>query len=142
MNRRSAIRRLTGCRHGTTTVEFAMISAVLFPMCFGIIEAGMLLWTQGALQSTAALVARCAAISSPLCTNPQTYAVNTAASWIMSGIIATSDVTVSTSTTCPTGSGASGNFKKVTITSEYWGTGFLPAPWGSKNLTVTACYPT
>jgi Flp pilus assembly protein TadG len=141
MNQHTAMRSFTACRQGTTTVEFAMISAVLFPMCFAIIEGGMLLWTQGALQSTAALVARCAAISGPQCTSPQTYAVNTATSWIMSGVISNSDVTITTTTNCPTGSGASGNFKKVVITSEYWASGFLPAPWGSKNLSVTACYP-
>lgn len=142
MRRQLAIRKFAGNRQGTTTVEFAMISAVLFPLCFAVIEAGMLLWTQGALQSTAALVARCAAISSPLCTNPQTYAVNTATSWIISGIISSSDVTVTNSANCPTGSGSAGSFKKVTITSEFWSHGLLPKPFGAKNLTVTACYPT
>ena len=142
MNRYDTIRQLVRHRRGTTTVEFAMISAILFPLCFAIIEVGMLLWTKGALQSTAALVARCAAISSPLCTNPQTYAVNTATSWIMAGVISAGDVTVTTVANCPTGTGASGTFKKVTITSGFWATGILPPPFGSKNLSVTACYPT
>ena len=117
-----------------------MISAVLIPLCFGIIEGGLLLWTRGALQSTAALVARCAAIrrrvyqSADLCGQH---------CQLMDPLelIAAADVTVTNAANCPTGSGSAGSFKKVTITSSYWSSGLLPAPFGGTSLSVTACYP-
>ena len=149
MTARAGMLRLARERRATTSVEFAIICAVLVPLCFAIIEGGLLLWTQGAMQSTAALVARCVAVGSSVAsspcnttTNAKNYAVTTANTFVpITGLFTTANVAISTVTKCPAGTGASGNFQMVTITSNYWSGMALPTPWGNKNLSVTACYP-
>jgi Flp pilus assembly protein TadG len=143
------VRRLAGHRRATTSIEFAIICAVLVPLSFAIIEGGLLLWTQGAMQSTAALVARCVAIGSSVASSPcnttnnaKSYAVTTANTFVpIPGLFTTSNVSITTVTKCPAGTGANGNFQMVTITSNFWSGLSLPTPWGNQNLSVTACYP-
>ena len=132
---------LRRARSGSTAVEFALIAGVFLTLCMGILEAGLLMWTQGALQSTASLTARCAAIASPDCTTGATpgtpqYAVAAAKSWVFSGIISNSNV-VSTTTACTSGV----IYQKVTITSTYWAGSLLPPPLNGKTLTAVAYFP-
>jgi Flp pilus assembly protein TadG len=125
--------------HGTTAVEFAIIASVLLPMLFGILSLGLLMWTHNALQSTAALTARCVAIDSSLCPNPAQFAVNTAQQWIVPNIITTGQVTINeAATSC---NGAVGSFVTVTITSSYWASDILPQPFAATMLQVSACSP-
>jgi Flp pilus assembly protein TadG len=66
---------------GVTAVEFAMTAPVFFVMIFGIIEAGLLLWTQLGLQHGVELAARCASINTTVCNNAssvQSYAAQQA----------------------------------------------------------------
>jgi Flp pilus assembly protein TadG len=127
-------------RSGSTALEFALIASVFLPLCLGILEAGLLMWTQGALQSIASFTARCAAIASPDCTTgtnhtAQLYAVAAANSWVFTGIIASANVT--STTTCV----SSVRYQKVTITSAYWAGGLLPPPLNGKTLTSVAYFP-
>lgn len=62
---------------GVTAVEFAITAPVFFVLIFGIIETGLLLWTQMGLQHGVELAARCATVNTTLCnnaTNIQSYA--------------------------------------------------------------------
>jgi Flp pilus assembly protein TadG len=126
-------------RGAMTTIEFAILAAVLIPLTSAIIELGLLLWTQTAIQSVASLTARCAAISSNLCsTGVPAYAVSLANNWTLSGAINTGNVTVTSTTTCNT---ASGTFQTVTITFPVWSKMVLK-PFLPDNITVRSCYPT
>jgi Flp pilus assembly protein TadG len=127
------------CRRGIVSLEFAILASVLIPLTSAIIELGLLLWTQTAMQSVAALTARCAAIGSPQCSaSVPAYAVSLANNWTLSGAITTANVTVTTTTTCGT---ASGTFAKVTIAFPTWSKMVLK-PFLPDSFTVTACYYT
>jgi Flp pilus assembly protein TadG len=137
MTLRATLQRLAAQRRATTTVEFALVGSMMLLMTFGTLDLGMLLWTQNALQSTAALAARCSAISSPLCANVPNYAVTMAGNWVMPGVITAADVDVADVGTC---NSAAGTFRQVTITSTFW-VNVLPPPFPNQTLTARACYP-
>jgi Flp pilus assembly protein TadG len=124
-------------------VEFAIIAGVMMPLLFGILDLGLLMWTNNALQSTAALTARCIALGSSLCAaNPAQYAVNTAALWIVPGIITTGQVTITTAAaSCYGAAGSYGPFVTVAIASSYWATNVLPPPFAATTVSVTSCFP-
>ncbi len=124
-------------RDGATAIEFALVAVVFIPLCLGILDAGMLLWTQGALQSTASLAARCAAISSPACTNPQQFAVTTAGNWVFANIITTANVTPTPAVVCI----AHVSLMTVTITCPYWAGLVLPPPLNGRTLTAVGYFP-
>jgi Flp pilus assembly protein TadG len=132
------LRRLAGQRRATTAVEFGFVGSMMLLLTFGTIDLGMLLWTQTALQSTAAIAARCAAISSPVCTDVPTYAATMGNGWTMPGVISASDVAVNYSPgTC---NGVTGSLVQVTITASFWAN-VLPWPFHGQTLTASACYP-
>ncbi|MDE2517177.1 MAG: pilus assembly protein [Rhodospirillales bacterium] len=119
-------------------MEFALVGSVLMVALFGILSTGLLLWTEGGLQSAATAAARCGALASPLCTNVTQYAVTQAQNWVTSGIIGTGNVSVSANaTSC---NGATGTFEVVTITCPFWSS--LPPPLSGITLKVKGCYPT
>ncbi len=123
-------------RRGTTAVEFGLIASVFVPLCLGILDTGLLMWTKAALQSTAALTARCAAITSPDCTDPRQFAVTTAGKWIFPGIITSVNVTAP-AVVCL----ANSQYMKVTITCRFWAGALLPPPLNHKTLTSVAYFP-
>ncbi|WP_236843045.1 TadE/TadG family type IV pilus assembly protein [Bradyrhizobium icense] len=55
---------------GASALEFALTAPVFFLFIFGVIELGLLLWTQIGLQHGAEMAARCATVDSTLCSNP------------------------------------------------------------------------
>jgi Flp pilus assembly protein TadG len=132
--------RLRRQRGGSTAVEFAIIAAVLLPLLFGTLDLGLLMWTSNALQATAAMTARCVALSSSLCSaNPAQYAVTTAQRWILPNIITTAGVTINaTATSC---NGTAGAFVTVAISSSYWAANILPPPFAATTLSVRSCFP-
>jgi Flp pilus assembly protein TadG len=135
-----------------TTVEFALVSTILMVMIFGCVELGLIMWTRGTLQAIAAQTARCAAINSPVCntspTTPRSYAVSQAATLLGTGLITAGDVSITTGTTCLSGSAGSTIFEIVTITATPWvgvsasGRFGTLGPLAPATETVTACYPT
>ncbi len=133
----SRLRPFTFGRRGATALEFALVAGVFLPLCLAIFDAGLLLWTKGALQSTASLTARCAAIASPDCADAQQYAVTTAGNWIFPGIITKVDVSPAPSIVCLAGA----SFMKVTITCQFWAGALLPPPFNGKTLTSVAYFP-
>ena len=52
---------------GTSALEFAMTAPVFFLFIFGIIEFGLLFWTQLGLQHGTQMAARCATVNPTLC---------------------------------------------------------------------------
>jgi Flp pilus assembly protein TadG len=60
---------------GTTALEFALTAPVFFLFIFGIIEFGLLMWTQIGLQHGAEMAARCASVDSTLCPNSDPGAI-------------------------------------------------------------------
>ncbi len=129
--------KLRDDRRGATALEFALVASVFLPICLGILDAGLLLWTKGALQTTAALTARCAAIASPTCADIQQFAVTTAGSWVFPGIISKVDVSPAPSVVCI----ANVPFMTVSITTRYWAGTILPPPLSGKMLTSVAYFP-
>src|SRR5437016_7255617 len=62
-------------REGAAAVEFALTAPAFFAMLVGIIEFGLLLWTQIGLQHGAEMAARCATVDSTLCPNSNPGAI-------------------------------------------------------------------
>lgn len=54
---------------GASALEFALTAPVFFLFIFGIIEFGLLFWTQLGLQHGTEMAARCATVNSTLCPN-------------------------------------------------------------------------
>jgi hypothetical protein len=96
------------------------------------------MWTRGTLQSVAAQTARCAAIGSPLCVSPTTYAGNQVTA-LLAGITAAT-VTATTATSCLNEPAGTISFEVVTITASPW-FAFDFSLFSPSTETVTACYP-
>lgn len=131
------MRRFLEDRTGVTTVEFAVVALGFLFLLIGSLQVGLLLWTNNALRVTAALTARCAALGT---CSPQSYAVALAGEWAGTGAVKTSDVTVSSASTCEGASSGYSKFTMVTISSELWD-GLLITPLSSVKLKASACYP-
>jgi len=126
-------------RRGAAAVDFAMVSVVFLPLCFAIMELGIVLWVQNTLQTTAELTARCVATQNIACSNARSYAVSTGSSWLPSGMVATSDVSVSTGASC---NGSPGTAVIVTITHSYWGGNILRPPFQNLSTSVSSRFAT
>jgi Flp pilus assembly protein TadG len=133
------LRDLVRGRRGTAALDFAMVSVVFLPLCFGIIELGLMLWVQNTLQSTAEFTARCAATENTACSNAQQYAVDTATQYLPSGMVSTGDVTVWYQASC---NGAPGSAVIVTIAHTFWESSILPPPYQSLTTSVSSCFAT
>ena len=67
------------CRQGVSAVEMAVVLPIFFIFLLGIVNFGLLLWTQASLSYAVQSAARCAAIGPPDCGSPEsvkTYAMN------------------------------------------------------------------
>jgi Flp pilus assembly protein TadG len=140
---RPAPARRRGGRAGSAAVEFALVCSAFLLICFGVVELGLLLWTQQALQSAAAKTARCVTLAATACANAQQYAVTTATTLSFTGVTAAGNVWVGQNVTCASkkGSAPPGKYTVVTISTNFWATGLLPPPLSTKAFTVSACYP-
>ena len=70
--------RLLADDRGASMVEFALLAPAFFLLVMGIVECGLLLRAQHALQNAAAMAARCASVDRNLCgtvTGIRSYAV-------------------------------------------------------------------
>lgn len=66
---------------GASAIEFALTAPVFMAMLFGIVQAGIALWTQFGLQYGVEAAARCAVVNAATCdsaTNIAAYAANNA----------------------------------------------------------------
>lgn len=131
-------KRLAGDRRGAQAFEFVVIAAVFFPVSFAIVELGLLLWTQNAMQAAAAMAARCGAIGSADCTDVAQYAATAVGEWVVPDQIISSEVTVTSAASC---NGAPGRATIVVIAHQFWSGITLPPPFNSPLITVSACFP-
>ncbi|HET7084548.1 MAG TPA: TadE/TadG family type IV pilus assembly protein [Rhizomicrobium sp.] len=113
---------------GATALEFAMCAPAFFMLVMGIIELGLLVWMQMALQQGVESAARCASINKTTCSstsNIQAYA--SAQSFGLAPPAATFTVTTP----------ACGNQVQASYRPTY-----LPSfPIPTRTLTAQACFP-
>jgi Flp pilus assembly protein TadG len=136
--KRMAWRSLARNTRGATTLEFALVAVILVTLLLGGMELGLIMWTRGTLQSVAAQTARCAAIGSPNCVSPTTYAGNQVTA-LLAGITAAT-VTATTAASCLSEPAGTITFEVVTITASPW-FAFDFSLFSPSTETVTACYP-
>lgn len=131
-------------------VEFALVLPMFLMLVFGTIEFGRILWTEQALQETAAAGARCMAIAqgakeASACASGGSYSSATTTSYIQTvaggwGLsLPSSGIILDNASSC----GGSSGFSQVTLTSTF--TSVVPnlveLATGGSTLTATACYP-
>jgi Flp pilus assembly protein TadG len=133
--------RLKCDKRGVAAIEFAIVSVPLLLFMFGIIEFSRAFWAKEALQQTAVETARCMGLGLATngCTSTaggQAYAVSVGNSWALT--IPTSNVTITTGTTC---GGVSG-FVTVQITYTFHTVvPHLIAGLFNDTLRASACFP-
>lgn len=132
LRRKKTWRRLISfgdCNEGTTAVEIAIILPVFFALLFGIIEGGLLFYTQSTLQFAVEAAARCAAVDANTCSSPSTIQAY-AASQASGMSVSSSSFTVS-SPSCG---------QQVSISYPF--NSIVPGliPW-TITLNVQSCHP-
>jgi len=138
---RDVLGRFKCDRRGVAAIEFAIVIVPLLLFMFGIIEFSRAYWAKEALQQTAVNTARCMGLglSTSGCTSTsggQAYAVSVGNTWGLT--IPTSNVTITTATTC---GGVSGF---VTVHITYTFKTVVPdliAGLFNDTLYASACFP-
>jgi Flp pilus assembly protein TadG len=113
---------------GATALEFALCAPAFFALVMGIVQVGLLVWMQLALQQGVESAARCASINKNTCasaTQIQSYAA--AQSF---GLSPPSTTFTVTAPTC-------GNMVQASYTPTYLPSFPIPTP----TLTAQACFP-
>jgi Flp pilus assembly protein TadG len=139
---RDVLGRFKCDRRGVAAIEFGIVIVPLLLFMFGIIEFSRAYWAKEALQQTAVNTARCMGLglSTSGCTSTsggQAYAVSVGNTWGLT--IPTSNVTITTATTC---GGVSGF---VTVHITYTFKTVVPdliAGLFNDTLYASACFPT
>jgi Flp pilus assembly protein TadG len=124
-----SILRILRDRRGVSAVEFALTAPIFFVLLFGMIDGGLLLWTQVGLQHGTEAAARCASINLTLCgtaANIQNYAAQNAF-----GLSISSSVFTVSSPTC-------GNQVTANYTFGFVATSFSLS---SLSLSAKSCFP-
>jgi Flp pilus assembly protein TadG len=113
---------------GATALEFALCAPAFFALVMGIVELGLLVWMQLALQQGVEAAARCASINRNACANAgQIQAYAAAQSYGLSPPNTAFTVTTP----------ACGNMVQASYTPNY-----LPSfPIPTRTLTAQACFP-
>lgn len=122
--------RFCSQRTGAVSVEFGFLILPMLVLIFGVMQFGMIIWTQTSMQYSVERAARCASVNKTLCgtsTQIQQYA---ATQMVAPG--ASSGNFTYTAVTC-------GNQVTASFTYNYLFQMFLPA---SVTLTAKSCYPT
>ena len=97
---------------GATAVEFAVLGPVFVALLYGVLQGGLMLWTQLALQQATERAARCASTNTSVCGTPtQTQAF--AATQTLGRDVPSGSFTV---TTQPCGSFVSGAYATEFLT--------------------------
>lgn len=122
---------------GAMALEFALIASIFLPLCMVVFDAGLLVWTKGAMQTAASLTARCAAISSSDCTNPQSFAKAAVSSWLFPNAVSNIVVSPVPTTVCIDNV----PFMAVTISYSPWQGSMIISPLGISTLTTVGYFP-
>lgn len=116
-------------KRAVTSIEFAITAPLFILIIFGLLQFGLWIWTQFALQHATEMAARCASVNSTICGTAsaiQTYAAQQAL-----GLTVPSSIFAFSQTSC-------GN----EVTAHYMFPSFAPAlGFPSLTLTAQACFP-
>jgi len=113
---------------GATALEFALCAPAFFMLVMGIIQAGLLVWMQLALQQGVEAAARCASINKNSCAT--TSQIQSFASTATYGLTPPASTFTVTTPAC-------GNQVAASYTPSY-----LPSfPIPTTTLTAQACFP-
>ena len=115
---------------GASALEFGLTAPVFFLFLFGVIEAGLLFWTQVGLQHGAEMAARCASVNSTLCPNSNPTAITSYATQQTFGLNLPSSTFTYSAPAC-------GNQVSATYTFQFPDI-FNVAPL---TLKANACFP-
>ena len=115
---------------GTSALEFALTAPVFFLFVFGVIEVGLLLWTQIGLQHGAEMAARCASINATLCPNSNPSAIAGYATQQALGLSLPASTFTHSTPTC-------GNQVNASYSFQFPGI----IPLDPLTLTAQACFP-
>lgn len=126
-----------GENRGAMALEFALVASVFLPLCMVVFDAGVLVWTKGAMQTAASLTARCTAISSTDCTSPQSFADASISKWLFPGAVSNMVVSPVPKTTCIDNV----SFMAVTISYSPWQGSFVLSSLGISKLTSVGYFP-
>jgi Flp pilus assembly protein TadG len=122
--------RLIACDSGVTTVEMAIVLTVFLGLLLGIVNFGLVIWTQSSMHYAVETAARCAAVNATTCgsaTAIQNYALSQYFGQSLGG---TNPFTYSA-----TGCGH-------TVSGAYTYSLLLPLfPTYSLSLSASACFP-
>jgi Flp pilus assembly protein TadG len=124
-----SLKRILFDQRGASAIEFAMVAPLFFALVFGVVEGGLLLWTQLGLQHGSQVAARCASLNPTACgttSDIQNYAAQQAY-----GLAVSASTFAFTPAAC--GSQVSANYA-YTFFSGYFGTPSL-------TLNAQSCYP-
>ena len=121
---------LWGDRRGASALEFGLIAPLFFAFVFGIVELGLLLWTQAGLQHGVEIAARCATVNSSLCPTNKPNVITTYASQQAFGLSLPASTFTYASPACGNQVSASYQFQFPQILNL--------APL---TLTAVACFP-
>jgi Flp pilus assembly protein TadG len=122
--------RIARDKRGASALEFALIAPAFFLFIFGIIEFGLVFWTQVGLQHGAEMAARCASINTKLCLTNNPSTITTYATQQAYGLtLPASTFTYSTA--------ACGNQVSATYSFVFVGLPNL----GPLTLTAQSCFP-
>ena len=126
----SKLTRIARDERGASALEFALIAPAFFLFIFGIIEFGLLFWTQIGLQHGAEMAARCASINANLCLTNNPSTITTYAMQQAYGLtLPVSTFTYSTA--------ACGNQVSATYSFAFVGMPNL----GPLTITAQSCFP-
>jgi Flp pilus assembly protein TadG len=143
MSSRPTVRTLLGDIRATAALEFAIVGALLFTVSLGVLDLGMILWTQGSLQAVAAEAARCGALGASGCTTStavQSYVQTLATNWLMSSVTSNLTININGAVNTATCSAmTTGTYETVQITTSYLAS-WLPPPLGTYTIDVCASY--
>lgn len=123
------VRRFAQQSDGSTAVEFGLTAPVFLTALLGVMELGMLFWTQLGIQHAAELTARCASINTTIC-GTETAIKSYASSRVFGLTIPTSTWTVSQP--------ACGSQINATYDFAFVANLFGAPTW---RLTARACFP-
>jgi Flp pilus assembly protein TadG len=115
---------------GTAAIEFGLTAPAFFLLLFGILQGGLLFWTQIGMQHGTEMAARCASINTTIC--PDETAAQTYAAQQSFGLkLPSTAFTVQTA----------GCGKQVTASyTHYFLTSLIGGP--KLELSAQACFPT
>jgi Flp pilus assembly protein TadG len=113
---------------GATALEFALCAPAFFMLVMGMVELGLLVWMQVALQQGVEAAARCASINRTTCANAAQ--IQSYASTQSFGLTPPASTFTVTTPAC-------GNQVAASYTPDYLPT--FPIP--TRTLTAQACFP-